>query len=158
MIQDSLHLINDFVDTYNRNYNGNLDESEITHELHKAPHIPPKLMPGKGAVYIFSLTENINSPAGSHRVLKVGKVGQNSEPRFRYQHYKPNSAMSTLSGAIESKEELWEYLGFDASVDVGLWIKENTDRDHFFIDGSKMEIISVLERYLMGLLMPVFEG
>ena len=122
-------------------------------------HDFPDLMPGKCAVYVFSLSRDNKSPAGPNRALKVGKVGPNSGPRFKYQHYKSGSANSTLTGAIENNRILWGYLGIEeGNVDFGNWLKTNSDRDHFFLDGSQMEILSLLEVYTRGILGPIFEG
>lgn len=134
----------------------------IHHDCVHGPHKPPALLNGHGAVYVFSLTEEYGStcPAGAHRVLKVGKVGPNSGPRFQYQHYSVGSAMSTLAGAIVRTPILWAYLGAKdhSESSVRNWLLRNTDRDHFFISGDDIEAITQLERYLKGRLGPAFEG
>lgn len=133
--------------------------SLIFHELLLAPHDPPDLPAGKCAVYVFSLSQNVQALAGAHRVLKVGRVGPNSGPRFKYQHYKPGSANSTLAGALENNRLLWSYLGIQQGVsDFGSWLQRNTDRDHFFLDGRRTDLVSLLEVYPKAVLGPVFEG
>lgn len=158
MIQEPEALIEGFVKALGEYYDYIIDENEIIHEHVPAPHDPPNLKPGKGAIYVFSLTKNNTSPAGQNRVLKVGKVGPNSEPRFKYQHYNPDSARSTLAGTLLNSKILWECIGFDNEAQVGSWLKENTDRDHFFIDGDKGRVISLMEVYARGILSPIFEG
>lgn len=135
---------------------------QIIHETASSLHENCVLPKGKCAVYVFSLTHDYGSkcPAGAHRVIKVGKVGQNSNPRFQYQHYKPKSAQSTVGGRLITYPVLWPYLGI-ASIkesQVERWLKSNTDRDHFFLDGTQLLIRDALEVYLKGLLGPVFEG
>ena len=159
MIVDPDTLIKDFIDSFNRHSNIKIQRNMISHNLLKAPHMPPSLPKGKCAVYIFSLAANSRCPAGQNRVLKVGKVGSNSAARFQYQHYKRGSARSTLAGAIESNKILWDYLGIkDNITDFGDWLKNHTDRDNYFLDGKYYEIVSELEVYLKGILGPVFEG
>ena len=135
---------------------------DIEHESKPAPHIPPPLLPGKCAVYVFSLSMVFgrNCPAGGDRVLKVGKVGPNSEPRFRYQHYKRNSAQSTLAASLLNAKILWPYLGIETLDDssVGEWLKANTDRDHFLLNAGDRELLHTLEVFVRGLCSPVFEG
>lgn len=152
-------LIDDFIDSFNRHSNIRIQRVIISHNLLEAPHMPLSLPKGKCAVYVFSLTANSRYLAGPNRVLKVGKVGAKSAPRFQYQHYKRGSANSTLAGAIESNKILWDYIGIEHNItDFGEWLKNNTDRDHFFVDGQHYDIASRLEIYLKGVLGPVFEG
>jgi len=40
---------------------------------------------------------------------------------------------------------------------VKAWIKNNTDRDNFYLDAGST-VLAELERYLRGRLGPVFEG
>src|SRR3954453_16960248 len=80
---------------------------DLRTELMHAPHQQPKLPPGYGAVYAFALSSSTSSEAGAGMVLKVGKVGPNSEPRFRYQHYSPTSAGSTLAKSLLAHPIVW---------------------------------------------------
>lgn len=135
---------------------------QIIHEAVPPVHENCVLPKGKCAVYVFSLTHDYGSkcPAGAHRAIKVGKVGEKSNPRFQYQHYKPKSNQSTVGGRLLTYPVLWPYLGI-ASLEGGQvedWLKSNTDRDHFFLDGNQLLIRDALEVYLKGLLGPVFEG
>jgi hypothetical protein len=89
----------------------------------------------------------------------VGKAGPNTLARFKYQHYKPGSARSTLAAAIVNNRILWDYIGYDASVeDAGFWLKANTDRDHFLLPIHREAVLPQLEAYVRGLLGPVYEG
>ena len=135
---------------------------DIEHGRALAPHVPPSLRSGKGAVYVFSLSERWGerSPAGPHRVLKVGKVGANSNPRFQYQHYNPRSTRSSLASALLQNRVLWPYLGNPSisESNIGDWVKEHLDRDHFFVAAAEADARSMLEVYLRARLGPVFEG
>jgi hypothetical protein len=51
-------------------------------ELLPAPHRQMALRPGFGAVYAFALSARTPSAAGEGMVLKVGRVGPNSDARF----------------------------------------------------------------------------
>ena len=136
-----------------------ISSDEIKHDLWKAPHQAKDLPSGYGAVYVFTLAEFSQSKAPPNRALKVGKAGPNSNARFKYQHYKSGSARSTLAGAIENNPLLWGYIGFPGiSLDVGEWIRNNTDRYNFYLPESRKDIIDLLEVYLKAILGPVFEG
>ncbi|MBI2754553.1 MAG: hypothetical protein HYX46_13755 [Betaproteobacteria bacterium] len=143
MLADAQKLIDEFV-TDARNLLGlNADRSSIANDTWAAPHQTKDLPSGCGAVY--------------GRVLKVGKVGPNSNPRFRYQHYAAGSAMSTLAGAIANIPLLWGYIGYPGrDTDVGKWIKENTDRYNFYFKDEKL--IPLFEVYAKARLGPAFEG
>jgi len=127
-----------------------------------APHKPPNLTPGFCAVYVFSLAANCGAgcPAGGNRVLKVGKVGANSQARFSSQHYLPGSSRSNLAKSLLTERVLWSYLGIDHldELTVRSWMMKNLDRDHFFVPETHSGLERELERYLRGHLGPVFEG
>jgi len=137
-------------------------DSPLTHELLRAPHRPPSSLPtGMCAVYIFSLSESYGETcaAGPNRVLKVGKVGSNSAPRFCSQHYSPNSANSNLAKSLLKDRVLWPYLGINelSEGNVKDWMLKNLDRDHIFVtkdSGLEREI----EKFFRGHFGPVFEG
>lgn len=136
--------------------------STIAHEAQCAPHKPHALPSHKCAVYVFSLSGSHGErcPAGAYRVLKVGKVGPKSSARFHSQHYNPNSARSNLAKTLLESRILWPYLGITelAAAQVGRWIRENTDRDHFYLDAADSELLDPLEKYMRARLNPVFEG
>lgn len=132
---------------------------DLTHEHVAAPHRPPPMRGLGPAVYVFSLRRDSPAPAGANRVLKVGKVGANSAPRFTYQHYNGGSAQSTLAGSIETYPILWEYLGVpEGTTDTGAWLKEHTDRNHFYLSPRHADLVTLLEVYVRALTGPVFEG
>ena len=160
MIGDPGALIREFAEVAPDLYTTAID---VEHEVLCAPHQPPSLRPGKAAVYVFSLSDSFGkgSPAGSHRVLKVGKASPNSNARFQYQHYSLGSSGSNLAKSLLSHPILWPYLGLDelSETDVAEWIKSNTDRDHFYLDAKVGDAcLGDLERYLRARLGPVFEG
>lgn len=134
----------------------------IEHELQPAGSRLPRFPAGKCAVYIFSLSAayGARSTAGQHRVLKVGRVGPNSGPRFTYQHYSPQSARSNLANSLVVCRVVWPYLGIESLVSdaAGDWIRQNTDRDHFFVGSEFADELQYLEAYLRARLGPVFEG
>jgi hypothetical protein len=135
---------------------------KIYHEAKKGPHEPNSLPPGMCAVYVFSLTKVYGDihPAGAHCVLKVGMVGPNSNARFQSHHYDPGRAKSTLAGKILFSPEQWSYLGIIEMCKgrIANWIKQNTDRDHFFLAASDKHVLASLEDFLINQLSPVFEG
>lgn len=174
MLTEPKKLITDFSTILKQRYYLNFDPGEITHELCRAPVKISELnlKSNKGAVYVFSLTERSKAPAGPNRVLKVGMVGPKSIARFRYQHYKPGSANSTLAGSIRSFKILWDYIGIGEGnkqqIDFGQWLIDNTDRDHFFMPKTVLKTdlngnlgilpLDTFEYYLKGIFGPVFEG
>ncbi len=159
MVPNVEELMGDFISAVNRSYSRLLTPEMIQHHFVRAPHSPPDLPPGKCGVYVFSLAARASSKAGPNRTLKVGRIGINSGPRFKYQHYKSGSANSTVAGALENNRLLWSYLGVPSTVsDIGEWLKLNTDRDHFLVDGANSDLVPLLEVYLKGVLGPVLEG
>jgi len=159
MIESPGKLLRDFVQATHLQYGIIICVDDILHQQLIAPHDPADLPRGKGAVYAFTLLANTTAPAGKNRALKVGKAGPNSNARFRYQHYKSGSARSTLAGAIENNLILLPYIGIEkVPEDIGVWIKANTDRDNFFVEGNRQDVLSLLEVYLKGYIGPVFEG
>lgn len=159
MIENPQSYIKEFVVEVRNRLGLEISSNEIKHELWKAPHRAKDLPSGFGAIYVFTLAESSQAKASLNRALKVGKAGPNSNARFKYQHYKSGSARSTLAGAIENNPLLWDYIGSPGiSANVGEWIRNNTDRDNFYVPERKKEIIDLLEVYLKAILGPVFEG
>lgn len=159
MIENPQELIKDFIKVINKRSNIQISIEDIAHELLLAPHPPGDLRPKHGAVYVFTLTSSTVALAGPNRALKIGKAGPKSNARFRYQHYKSGSSKSNLAGAIENNPILWSFIGLPIhDKNVGEWIKENTDRDNFYIAEDKKKVIDLLEIYVKARLGPVFEG
>lgn len=128
-----------------------------------APHRQRGLPLGKCAVYVFSLSQRLATTPlfEAGKVLKVGMAGPNSDARFRSQHYKPGRALSTLAGRLVSRRDLWPDLGIANITDatVGDWIKANTDRENFYLDGIYHKTaLGLLEAFLIARLQPLFEG
>lgn len=134
----------------------------VTHEPQPAPHRPHALPSGKCAVYVFTLCSAYGDscPVGAHRALKVGKAGPNSNARFQSQHYNPRSAQSNLAASLIDARVLWPFLGLRSlkEEDVKSWIMTNADRDNLYLDEADRDLLAELERYVKGILGPVFEG
>jgi hypothetical protein len=127
-----------------------------------APHRPPPLPRGDAAVYVFAISAAYgrSAPCGPGTVLKVGKVGPNSEPRFRYQHYNPRSAGSNVAKSLIANSILWPWLGIkhlDADT-VANWMLSSLNRTHFFIPGGLPQVLATLEIYTRARVGSVFEG
>ena len=131
-------------------------------ETLRAPHKPPALPPGHGAVYVFALSDAYGgaTPAGSKTVLKVGRVGPQSAPRFTYQHYNPAAAGSTLAGSLLAYPVLWPWLGITrlTAADVKNWMRANLDRAHIFVPAGHDYVLRSLELYVRARVGSVYEG
>ncbi|MEE9389072.1 MAG: hypothetical protein V3U96_10725 [Paracoccaceae bacterium] len=140
---------------------GQFLHGEVEHSHWPAPHNPIAKPKDAAAVYVFALSKQAgkNCNAGSGRILKVGKAGQNSNARYQSQHY-GFSAPSTVSKAIFFNPVLWPYLGIlelEKEM-VGDWLRKNTERYNFFLTGRDIALTSFLETYLKAVLSPVLEG
>jgi hypothetical protein len=126
-----------------------------------APHRQPHLPPGWAGVYVFSLSERYGgaTPAGAGRVLKVGKAGARSDPRF-YSHHYNLSAPSTLARSLIKYRVLWPWLGISGieASDVKEWMLRNLDRTHYFVPGGSDEVLAQLEVFVRACVGSVFEG
>jgi hypothetical protein len=157
MLTDAPGLIQEFLADVQAQLGVSPDLAGISNDCWTAPHQAKDLLAGCGAVYVFSLSSSSRSPAGAGRVLKVGKAGSNSNPRFRYQHYAPGSTTSTLAGAIVNNPLLWRYIGYSGTgTDIATWIRENTDRDNFYFNDP--QLVGLFEVYAKARLGPAFEG
>jgi hypothetical protein len=124
-----------------------------------APHRQPALPPGSGAVYAFALSARATSAAGVGMVLKVGRVGPNSDARFRSQHY-TTSGRSTLAKSLLAHPILWPWLGItqlDAAT-VKPWMLANLDRMHVYVPARSPLVLATLEMYVRARIGSVFEG
>jgi len=126
-----------------------------------APHKQPHLPLGHGAVYVFSLSEQYGSgcPAGAGRVLKVGRAGARSDPRF-YSHHYNVSSRSTLAKSLLKYPVLWPWLGISTlgEADVKTWMMTNLDRTHFFVPDGHEEVLATFEVFVRARVGSVFEG
>ena len=119
-----------------------------------APHERPKrLPPGFGAVYIFATHDTDD-------VLKVGMAGPRSEARFTSQHYLPRSANSSLAAQILRDAEFRRTKSLEHLDErsVGAWMQGHLDRYHIFVEEPLDFMLPALERYLIRVLQPRWEG
>lgn len=119
-------------------------------EILKMPHKPPDNLPkGKMAIYVFSNKEH---------VLKVGKVGPNTQSRYTSHHYNPDSSDYNLSKSLLADEHAKEKYGLSQET-VGEWIKKNTDRVNFIVDADYYgPVLNLFEAFVQCRLNPVYEG
>lgn len=112
------------------------------------PHVPVALPKNKVAVYMFRY---------KNQFLKIGKVGENSNARFQYQHYKPFSAQSTLAESIlEDREMKLEFLDDE---NVSEWILNNCGRIDIIIDSDTTKFkVDLIEAALHYKYQPKYEG
>ena len=127
------------------------DRVEIGHAIVEclgAPHEPRALPKGKMAVYGFWLEGTW---------LKIGKAGENSNARYRYQHY-TGSAQSTLAGSIRKDELMGSISGLDGQA-LAAWIKRETSRVNILLPATRNKaLMSLLEAFLHVRLRPRYEG
>jgi len=122
---------------------------EFQVEYLEAPHQPTELPTDTKAVYSFW---------GDGEWLKIGKAGPKTGPRFRYQHYNPGSASSTLAASIVSCKQINSRHSIPRDQ-VGDWIKANTHRCNIFMKDSQPDTMhSLLEVFLHHRLKPRYEG
>jgi hypothetical protein len=112
------------------------------------PHIPSALPRGKMAVYIFVVGD---------RVLKVGKVGPNSNARFQTHHYVPSSSGSNLAKSLLDDETSDCH---DISADeIGSWMRKNLHRIDVLLSAHLgVAVLAYLEAFLHCRLSPAYEG
>ncbi len=134
---------------------------EIRTEILRAPHRRPPLPAGFAAVYVFALAEEYGraTPAGAGAVLKVGRVGPASGPRFSYQHY-GFAAPSTLAKSLVRYRIMWPWLGIDVIDDSSVkpWMLKHLDRAHFYLPAGHDLVLASLEMYIRARVGSVFEG
>ena len=134
----------------------------VTTETLRAPHRQPQLPFGLAAVYVFALGADAgrSAPAGAGAVLKVGRVGANSGPRFSFQHYSPGSARSSLARSLIRYRVMWPWLGVDelTEINVKTWMLRNLDRIHFYVPADRKEVVAELEVYIRARVGSMFEG
>ncbi len=149
MTPDIQNLIDDFIKVSSI-AGVNLSIRDFSIGILEHPHKPPSNLPvGKMAVYIFFWRGDC---------LKVGKVGWKSQARYVSQHYIPGSSQSNLAKSILSKVDRLGTPGLN-EFNIGLWIKDNTDRVNILLDQKVgMPVLSLLESFLQCRLNPMFEG
>ena len=126
-----------------------IQTDEIDIETLEMPHRPMPLPAGKVAVFVFSDTE---------QVLKVSKVGPNSNARYQSQHYGMYRAPSTLAGSLLKDPNAVQRHHLNEE-NVGNWIKRHTDRVNFLLDESyNGRTLDRLKDFVLDRLNPVYEG
>lgn len=124
-------------------------ENALQVEFHPTPHRPTGLPKGKMAVYCFWW---------NGEWLKIGKVGPNSDARYRSQHYSVGRAASSLANSLIKDERFREAEGFSEET-IGDWIKSNTSRCNVLIGADEpRSLLSLLEAFLHQRLGPRYEG
>lgn len=111
------------------------------------PHCWPKKLPeGYAAIYFFF--EN-------GKALKIGKANYKSKARFTSQHYRVNSAKSTLAKSLLNDKQY----GFNNEEDVRDWLLKKTQRINVFVKAEKgkaaTELIESIMHYYFR---PKYEG
>lgn len=131
----------------------NINENDLTllpWEMGIVNHIPVGLPLDNSAVYIFK---------DSERYLKVGKVGPNANPRYQYQHYNPNSAVSNLARSLLAHPQYREAIGATCIKD---WMINNTARYNILIPNHihpRYELfVNFAEAFFILKCQPLFEG
>ena len=127
-----------------------------------APHHPPPLPAGFGAVYAFAVcsTAGESAPCGTGCVLKVGRVRATNKRRFQYSHYRPDGPRSTLARSLVSYPIMWPWLGIDHldNMTVKQWMLSSLDRLHIFVPDGHPDVLAALEVYARARMGSVFEG
>ena len=154
----------------------NFKWNEVTIDCKEKHERPEELKNGEVAVYIFKYKD---------KYLKIGKVGENSNNRFRYQHYNPNSCNSNLALQLlkdkdgkkfkapnkELKEIrdklLKDFIAKEDQVskeireEISEWIFKNTTRTNIYFNLSnnknKYLILSLFEIALQCYFNPIYE-
>ena len=133
--------------------------SDIETQILPAPHQRVGLPAGKMAVYVFFHGDTC---------LKVGKVGANSDARFRSQHYLPHASRSNLAkslrGDFSASPDEQRFFSSDLHSgfhpeSVADWMLTHLTRVHFFLKSeASIHSLNLLEIFLQCRLNPIFEG
>ena len=146
---DPQQIKNDFLKV-SQIANLKLTSKNIEVEVLRKPHSPPKKLPNNSmAIYVFSWDST---------VMKVGKAGSKTKQRYTSQHYSPKGARSTLAASILSEAERFGLSETD-QLNIGNWIRTNTDRVNFLVPITfGIFTLNLLEAFLHCRLNPYFEG
>ena len=121
--------------------------NDIIVDVLPIPHRPEKLPEGKMAVYIF---------AYKGKVLKVGKVGPGSIPRFQSQHY-TGTAAGTLAKFLNEDKRDKEFSGRPLD-EIGDIMKKRFNRINYLLDEKWGDFtLSLFEAFLHCRLEPKYE-
>jgi len=111
------------------------------------PHKIQSLPSRKMAIYAFF---------HKNECLKIGKVNSNSNARYNYQHYNPDSSKSNLAKSLLSDNN---FLGNNTFNNIGNWIKENTRRINIIIPQNVgIFVLNFCEAFLQLNFKPKYEG
>jgi hypothetical protein len=114
-----------------------------------APHRPSGLPRGYMAIYCFW---------GDGEWLKIGKVGANSDARYRSQHYAPGRARSSLAQSLLLDVDLAGRCNITAES-CSEWIKGQSHRCNILVPATQSpSFLALLEAYLHFRLKPRYEG
>ena len=97
---------------------------------------------GYMAVYTFVLSDDSDD-----KWLKVGQVSRNSNPRYKYDHYKTDKGSTLARSLINDPENC----SLNES-NVGDWIKNKCDRYDVWIDSSRFSNPKIVLNFFEGLL------
>ena len=129
--------------------NYEVSREDLILQFFPAPHKPERLLKEKRAVYGFGVNDHW---------LKVGKAGENSNPRFQSQHYNPRSANSNLASSI-LKDGGSPIVPALSENDVGEWIKKNCYRFNVLFGAHHTdEFATFMEAFFIFCLKPRYEG
>lgn len=150
--------------------------NEVTIDCKEKHERPEELKNGEVAVYIFKYKD---------KYLKIGKVGENSNNRFRYQHYNPNSCNSNLALQLLKDKDGNKFkddenklkkirdmlpksfivkedkVSKETREEISEWIFKNTTRTNIYFNLSnnknKYLILSLFEIALQCYFNPIYE-
>ena len=126
----------------------NITEDQLQIIDRGVPHHPSGLPKGKFGIYSFRFADEF---------LKIGKVGQNSDARFRSQHYVPKSSQSNLAKSVLNDSDFDRFNLTENNI--GDWIKQNVRRIDFIIDASLgVFVLNLIEAFLHLYFQPKYEG
>ena len=126
-----------------------VDVNKLTLETWEAGegHQPRPLPQRHGAVYVF---------VRDGQCLKVGKVNARSNPRYQFQHYRPDSCRSNLALSLLGDAEFCASIG---NRDVGEWMRQNTTRYNILIPAEVGErFVHFAEAFFILKYRPTFES
>lgn len=126
-----------------------VSSTDLAAEYLVAPHRPSGLPTGKMAIYAFW---------AEGEWLKIGKVGANSDARYRSQHYAFGRARSSLANSLCNDTQMVARTGITPETCTD-WIKTHTHRCNLLISVQHPKsLLSLLESFLHHRLRPRYEG
>lgn len=127
----------------------NIDKNKIEIIRREKPHKIDLLNSNQMAIYTFSY---------KGEYFKIGKAWSNSNPRFKYQHYNPNSTNSNLAKRILDNDEFCNKEKINEN-NIQDWMKNNLQRIDIIIDKDlKIFTLNLFESCLHYKYEPIYEG